>query len=275
MCRVRLQKGHRRVSRLPRADTAARATGSPLGRLSGAALPLAALLMALGAACSGGDDGAPTDTAGPGPVCVSSGLAPTGLVAPLDPQTELEAIVLRDEDVPDLQRSSLTFSSNEDLADSAQDPEAELAKLEQLGRQLGVDVAFLPDANTDSPVKGGIQSSVSIYQTADGASQSLQESIAEARQTDWEVRYPELTRVRDVEITRPIGDESAWFRITGRDPAGLVVIDDQVVFRAGRTRAFVRVVSQFADETALDPFIGEVAACAGIVVERAQAVLEG
>lgn len=243
-------------------------------RLSGGVGLLLTLLAVLAAACSGGSSDSSTPTPAAAAVCVATGVTPTGLVAPLGPETQLEVILLQDDEVPALQRSSLIFSTNEDLAESAPDPDAELARLGEIGRILGAQADFIPtDAASSTSIARGVQSSASLYTAADGASQSLQESVEETRLTDWDALYPELSSVRVEELTRTIGDESAWFRVRGSDPAGMPVVDDQVVFRAGRARAFVRVFGQFPDEDAIEGFADEVEACAEIVVKRARDIL--
>ncbi len=224
----------------------------------------------------GGDSDEPTPTTAPSStVCGAPDAPPDETANPQDIEAQLAAAVLREGDLPDeLQRSSLIFSTNEELSQGAPDEAAELARLEELGRQLGVEVAFVPlDPGTvSSPVRGGIQNSVSAYLAAEGAGRSLQEGVAEARQNDWESLYGDLTEISVEELPRDVGDESVWFRVIGRDQGDRLVVDDQVVFRVGRARVFLRVISAFADRGPADQFAGEVEECAAIVVGRARSV---
>jgi len=239
---------------------------------------LAALVVLAAVACSGGggDSDGPTPTAAPSFTICGTPDAPLDETAnPQDIEAQLAAAVLREGDLPDdLQRSSLIFSTNEELSQGAPDEAAELARLEELGRQLGVEVAFVPldPGSASSPVRGGIQNSVSAYMAADGAGQSLQQGVAEARQNDWEALYGDLTEVSVEELPRDVGDESVWFRVIGRDQGDRLVVDDQVVFRVGRARVFLRVISSFAERGPADQFAEEVDECAAIVVGRARSV---
>ena len=256
---------------------------APIARIRQFATPLVTLLAALvvlvAVACSGGDSDEPTPTAAPpSTVCGTPDAAPDETANPQDIEAQLEAVVLREGDLPDeLQRSALIFSTNEELADSAPDGAAELARLEELGRQLGVEVAFVPlsAGAASSPVRGGIQNSVSAYLAADGAGQSLQQGVAEARQNDWPALYSDLTDLSIEELPRDVGDESVWFRVIGLDQGDKVVVDDQVVFRVGRARVFLRVISSFADRDSADQFAAQVEECEAIVVGRVQATFGG
>lgn len=213
-----------------------------------------ALAIALAAACGDGEGGQQEEDKG------------------IDPELQalLEGMVLRREDLPPgLERAGVSFSTNEDVAQAASDQEAELARLEGWGRQLGIDVSFVPgtDAPPDLPVHG-IQNSVTLYTAPDGASQSFRRAVEEARQADWLKRYPDLTEVEMEETNREVGDESVWFRVTGLDQSGNLVIDDQVAFRVGPVRSFLRVVSLFQVNTQRDAYLDEVASWARLVADR-------
>lgn len=191
----------------------------------------------------------------------------------IDPELQalLEGLVLTVEDLPEgLEQAGLSFSTNLGLADAAADSQAELAKLERLGRRLGIDVNFTPTGavSANFPVRGGIQNTVSLYTTPDGASESFREGAQSARQTDWPSLYPELRDVAVEEVDRQLGDESVWFRITGLDQSGGLVIDDQVAMRAGLARSFLRVVSTFDEGTGRDAYVDQVEAWARLVADR-------
>lgn len=198
----------------------------------------------------------------------------------LDPELQalLERMVLAEEDLPaGLARVSVAFSTNEDVAEAKGEPEVELEKLERQGRRLGIDVNFVPgeDVPPDFVLRGGLQATVSLYATADGASESLQEGVAGVRQSDLAASYPDLQDVAVEELNRQIGDESTWFRITGISDAGDLVIDDQVAFRVASARSFLRAVSTFdADANAgRDAYLEEVAALAEVAASRIERAL--
>ena len=198
---------------------------------------------------------------------------PTATGTPIDPELQalLESMVLSSEDLPaGLQRVGLLFSTNEDIVESAPDPEAELAELERLGRRLGIDANFAPTGAVpeDFPVRGGIQNTVSLYTAPEGASESFQEGVDGARQTDWPSLYPDLRTVVADEVDRRLGDQSVWFRITGVDDSGQFIVDDQVAFRVGPARSFLRVVTAFDEGAGGDVYLNEVEGWARLVVDR-------
>ena len=256
----------------------------PMNLLPLRCLPV--LLLSLGAlvACSGNGD-ADID---PGPTSAS----PAGGSL----ESRLASILLTDSDLPTgLQGGGLAFSTNEDVAGGAP---AELERLQQLGRILGVDYTFVPTEILPAsvPVRGGIQNSASVYISATGASESFLETVAQAQVNDWEIGYSELDDFRVAVLDRPVGDESFWIRITGTDsncvmesPAGVspdaspaatcppptLVVDDFVIFRAGRVRSLVKVLSSHPIGASDDVYADQVQAWAEIVVERARDTFGG
>lgn len=231
-------------------------TRASLRRIALPAL-FAALLVASGVACSSDEDGSSEDTG-------------------QDLERFLEGLLLKEEDLPPgFTRGGLNISANERLAESAADPQAELARLEALGRQLGVEVTFAPQDNLapEFPVGGGIENSISLYSTPEGASQAMNEGVESARQADWASIHPGLTEVTMQELPRPVGDESVWFRISGLDESGQRSIDDQVVYRIGAARIFLRVVSVFDPAAPPEVFADDVARWAEIVAGRTREAL--
>jgi hypothetical protein len=232
-------------------------------------------LFLLVAACGGGgSSGSATPTASVGGVATLSGL-----------QGQLAAVVLQPGDVPaGLDGTSPTFSTNLDVAGS--NPDA-LQKLVEQGRQLGVDVQYIPTERLDpnSPLRGGIQTSASVYTNTNGASQSFQDTAAQARANDWQANYPDMLDLQVTEVQHPIGDASIWLRLAGKDclpspvPAATakpctgpqhVVIVDNVVFRVGRVRAYLQVSTLFPAETATaDVYENEISQWAQSVVQHA------
>jgi len=237
---------------------------------------LAALLIA--AACNGGDD---DDTEVTGE---------TGSATPTTLEAQLAGILLQDDEIPEgLQGSGLAFSTNEDLAGPSQE---ELARLTALGRQLGVDLTFIPTEQLPEnvPVRGGIQNSASLYTNPNGASESYRLTEQEARTTDWKTLYDDLTDINVNEVDITVGDESYWFRITGFDectiepvgsstpnpalpsptcPPAKLVVDDYILFRSGRVRSLVKVLSAHPGDSPPDIYQEQVLEWANIVVQRA------
>lgn len=168
----------------------------------------------------------------------------------------LPQVVLAETDLPTgVARVSAFFSTNQDIADAAIDAEAELAKLEGWGRVLGYDAQFEPgpEAPIDTEVQG-VQSTASAYATTQGAADSFAEAASSARATDWPERYPGVADLEVEEVDRSdLADEHVWFRISGLDEnSGRLVIDDQVAFRVGSVRGFLRVVTVFDPSEARD-----------------------
>jgi hypothetical protein len=243
-------------------------------------LALLAALFALLAACGGDDDGPndPTATA-----------VPTASLSPLE--QALASVVLQPADLPEgLESGAPDFSTNEDLAGSDQDM---LAHLVEVGRQLGVDVQFIPTDRLDpsSPLRGGLQSTASAYTGESGASQTFRETADQARANDWQANYPSIPDLRVIEIEEDIGDESLWLRITGTaectvavtptpDEHGVIpsqaceetklLITDRVIFRSGRVRGYLEVTTLFPPQSPADTsFVPQIKAWADLVAQRA------
>lgn len=195
------------------------------------------LLSGLIAACGGGAD---------------SGDSQNGT----DDEAELlERMVLTAGDLsPGLEQASTSLTTNEDLAQAAVNPDGERGRLKQFGRILGYEVQFAPgqDAGPELNVRGA-QNSVSLFEAASGASRSLAEGLAAARSSDWEAMNSDLKNVNVDPLPVPDGaDEGGWFRITGNDGGGNLIIDDQVAFRVENVRAYLRVVFLLPPGTSAD-----------------------
>ncbi len=237
-------------------------------------LLVAALLLL--AACGGDDGGNSSPTA---PPTASPSL-----------EEQLAAVLLQPEDVPaGLQGSAPIYSTNADIAADEQD----LVRIEATGRLLGVDVQYVSTDELDpgSPLRGGIQTSASVYTASGGASATLNDTIAVARANDWPSNYPNLDDVQVAEIDRQIGDESFWLRVSGFGECeltvtptpdeigevpsvtcqGPLVVLDNVIFRSGRVRGFLLVSTIFSHNSDVDVvYIDEVQQWAQVVVERAR-----
>ena len=217
---------------------------------------------------------------------------PTRTTAVVDESLEgqLSSILLSEADIPaGLQGSGLAFSTNADVAGPNQ---REFDRLTQLGRLLGVDLTFIPTESlpANEVVRGGIQNSASVYENEFGATSSFQETSIQARATDWTASYDNLTDIQVVEVPQTVGDESLWIRISGVQtcaletpagesptgpvetfacPDGEVAIDDYVIFRAGRTRSLVKVLSSHPAGSSRDTYQDQIKAWADIVAQRA------
>lgn len=183
----------------------------------------------------------------------------------------LEQMVLVEQDLSTgLARVSAAYSTNQDVAGAISNSEAELAKLEGWGRRLGYDIQFAPGPGASSALEvQGIQNTVSLYNTARGASDSFGDGVQKARDADWPAIYPDLRELDVTEIDRPdLGDQSVWFRIIGLDSSERLLVDDQVVFRVGAVRGFLRVVTLFDAGTDRDVYLEQVESWARLVAER-------
>jgi hypothetical protein len=239
-----------------------------------------ALLAFLFGAC--GDDDQPPTPAG--------STSPAG--ATLSPlEQKLASVVLQPGDLPEgLDAGSPDFATNEDLA---QGDQAALQRLIDVGRQLGVDVQFIPTDRLDetNPLRG-VQSSASVYTTGDGSTQTYRETADQARAVDWAKGYPELGDVQATEIHEDIADESLWIRVTGQlsctfivtptpDAQGVVpsqtcedtklFVVDEIIFRSGRTRAYLKFTTLFPPDTPRDAYISPIKSWADLVTQRAVA----
>jgi hypothetical protein len=160
---------------------------------------------------------------------------------------------------------------------------------------LGVDVQFIPTDRLDpsSPIRGGIQSSASVYTEEFGASQSFQETAVQARANNWQANYPSITDLAVTEVPQEIGDESVWIRLTGTAECTFVetpapgssptptcgdtklLIVDNLVFRSGRVRGYLQVSTLFPPSSPPDSFVSQVTAWANLMVTRAGEAFPG
>jgi hypothetical protein len=249
-------------------------TGTLLGACVGA-------LLLMAAACGGGGDSTATTSSTPvdtGSIATLSGL-----------QAQLASVLLQQTDVPDgLEGSSPSFSTNLDVAGQNNDVMQTLIKE---GRQLGVDVQFIPTDRLDpgSPLRGGVQTSASVYGDTTGASQSFQDTAAQARANNWAANYPDFQDIHVTEVQHTFGDESLWLRIDGKgqcsstetpappaSPSTLcsgqqLLIIDNVIMRVGRVRAFLQVSTLFPGSAATNSFEDQVQQWSETVAKHANA----
>jgi hypothetical protein len=165
-------------------------------------------------------------------------------------------MVLQPADVPQgLEQAGESFTTNEQLAAPGVGIRPSIEKIEEWGRILGYERDFQAAGAVSGPPVFAMNSAASLYEEPNGTSDSFADIAQQARDTDWATFYPELKefQVDEVERGLPV-DEMLWLRISGLRPKStgdghVLVADDQVVFRVGRVRAFVRVLINQEDGT--------------------------
>ena len=200
------------------------------------------------AACNGGGGGPPKDT-----------------------EELLRLMVLRLDDLPDgYTEEEGTFSSNEDVALG---DEEKLAELEAQGRLLGFSIDFARgDVSAEEAPFFGVESSASLFEAADGSSDSFDLAMKEARETDWEAQLG-FGETQTQEIDRSLTDATFWLRVTGvaevgEPPTSVLVMDDHILLRHGRARAYLRVSSAIEGSSDRNALIEKVAALAELAARR-------
>jgi hypothetical protein len=215
------------------------------------AVGLGAFLSLIPLACGGASDSA--DRVGDG--SPASSPSPGSTASPIDAsptaddilRDTLRPMVLQEENlVPGLQAVSQGFTTNEELIEASADPDAKKAELARWGRILSYSTTFQPgpDILPQTPIRG-VNSSASLYETAEGAAESYAQAEMEAKERDWQADNPNLVEFqqRQVEL-EGVADELLWLRLSGlsTSPQG-VVVDDVILFRVGRWRGFLRVLA--------------------------------
>jgi len=198
------------------------------------ALLLTMILIPLATACGGDDDD-------------DNGSTNTG-----DPFHQvLATMVLQIDDVPQgMQSLGGSFSTNADAASGLGSGPTE-AQLDAWGRILGHKNDFQATEPATESAITAISTSVSIYKTAKGTSDSLTDRVTSARAVDWATSHSDLTEFEQEEIERDLGvDDMLWLHFTGYKEIGAgdrrLISDDQIVFRVDRAWGFVGAVSTAA-----------------------------
>lgn len=205
---------------------------------------------------------------------VGTGAATATATSPSDLEI-LERMVLQLDDLPSgLTEAGSTTSTNESIAAEEVDPEAELDRLESLGRVLGFEADFIPgpDAPPELAV-AGVSSAASLYLTSEGASDSFATDAEAARRADWPAAYPDLTTLEVRDVNRPdIADEVLWVRITGLRDGGMFA-EDFIVLRRDRVRGFVRHAALVLSSNDRNVLLADVADLAARQIEHIDATL--
>jgi hypothetical protein len=160
----------------------------------------------------------------------------------------MATMVLQIDEVPaGMVSLGASYSTNEEAASGlGTGPTKE--QLDAWGRILGHNNTFQATEPANESAITAINSSVSIYQTAQGASDSFTDRIADARAADWVTSHSDLTEFQQEELERDLGvDDMLWLHFTGFKEIGQedrrLIADDQIVFRVDRAWGFVGIVS--------------------------------
>lgn len=163
----------------------------------------------------------------------------------------LASMVLQIDDVPDgMQSLGTSYSTNEDAASGlGRGPTKE--QLDAWGRILGHSNDFQATEPTTESSITAISTSVSIYQTPQGASDSFTNRVSAARGADWATAHSDLTEFQQEDLQRDLGvDDMLWLHFTGYKEIGpgdrRLISDDQVVFPVDRAWGFIGVISTAA-----------------------------
>jgi hypothetical protein len=162
----------------------------------------------------------------------------------------LRRMVLQPADLPEgFLQGEGWFSTNEELASTAADPEVTRTRLEEWGRILGYEVAYEPEdgASVESPVRG-ISASANLYQTEEGAREAFADAVKTAEDTDWVAKYAGLRAFQqEGSDAGGTAEDIVWLRLSGFQPLAdeseELVTDDLIFFREGRERGFLRVLT--------------------------------
>jgi hypothetical protein len=212
------------------------------GLLAGTAL-LSVVLAAVAVACGGGGD--------EGAASPSPGATGTPSATPSAVEEQLKSMVLQPSDLPaGYTMEEGLFSTNEDVASGADDPQAQLANLTQWGRILGHNVTFSPNPDASNPAGVMVvDSTVSLYESDSGATASFADAVNTAHTVDWQASVPGAKDLQVEEIPPlDVADEMLWLRISGTGLIGgagteQAFVEDMVLMRVGRARASVAMAS--------------------------------
>ena len=168
--------------------------------------------------------------------------------APPELKERLRRMVLRAEDLPaGFNLIDEVFSTNQDVADASPDPEGQLARLRQWGRILGYELTYEPSepAAEGQSIIFSVNSTASIYESAEGASASFADAAKTARDTDWAAQFQGAADIVVEEVSAPaVADEVLWLRIRGKAEAGeQTFAHDVVILRTGALRGSLQAGS--------------------------------
>ncbi|MCH8815282.1 MAG: hypothetical protein IH957_09345 [Chloroflexi bacterium] len=163
-------------------------------------------------------------------------------------QDVLPDLILQFEDLPEgLQPLGGSFSTNAESA-SGLGTGPTKAQLDEWGRILGFAADYQRVDPTDIANVTAINTSISLYATPEGATESFENRIPLAREADWQSSHADLEEFRQEELSPDLGvDDLFWLHLSGFQLIGpderVIVSDDQIVFLVGQTWGFLGVVS--------------------------------
>lgn len=182
---------------------------------------------------------------------------------------------------PGLVRAGEDFTTNEQLAASELGGVPEAAKIEEWGRVLGYETDFQAAELPSGPLITGINTAVSAYKTPEGASASFEDTAQRARDADWTQFYTDLTDFQQQEVQRDLPtDGTFWLRLSGLrariDGQGnVLVVDDQIAYRVGPVRGFLRVLTSDDGSTDRNLVISQVEALLRTQIQNTRETLDG
>ena len=163
----------------------------------------------------------------------------------------LATMVLQIDEVPaGMQSLGGSFSTNADAASGLGGGPTE-EQLNAWGRILGHKNDFqATEPSTESSITA-VSTAVSIYQAAQGASDSFTDRVISARAVDWADSHSDLTEFQQEDLERDLGvDDMLWLHFTGYKEIGpgdrRLISDDQIVFRLDRAWGFIGAISTAA-----------------------------
>ena len=222
---------------------------------------LAAASSVLAAAC-GGDD--------------------SGELSESEAREALPRMVIQEAQLPEgMERAGENFTTNEQLVSSGVGGNPEAAKVEEWGRVLGYETDFQAVEVPSGPLITGIATAASAYKTPEGATASFEDTVQRARDADWTQFYTDLTDFQEQEIQRDLpADGSFWLRLSGLratvDGEGhVLVVDDQIAYRVGPVRGFLRVLTSEDGGTDRNLEISQVEALLRTQIQNTRETLEG
>jgi hypothetical protein len=187
----------------------------------------AAAICVLASACGGGDS-----------------------VSEEEAREALPRMVLQETDVPEgLQRAGEDFTTNQQLTEGGLGGAPPAERVEEWGRVLGYETDFQAAELPAGPLITGLDTAVSLYKTPEGATASFEDTAARAREADWATYYDDLREFQQREVERELPvDGAVWLRLSGMRPrvdaqGHVLVVDDQIIYRVGTARGYLRVLT--------------------------------
>jgi len=181
----------------------------------------------------------------------ASGCGGSGGDSPITEDAARQALplmTLQREDVPvGLASLGDEFSTNVDAV-SGLGGGPTLQELEGWGRVLGYKIDYQAQEPANATAITVISTSVSLYQTSDGAADSLADREDDAKRTDWRSAHSAFQEFEQQEVTRDLPVEQLlWLRFSGYQELSPgvrnLVFDDQIIFRVRQAWGFLGVVS--------------------------------